>query len=1385
LSIISKKSLLSQTIWKFNSSSKALTPEQPPPNKDQNVFEALFQAAADARDDRIRLQPRDGHLPLSIGQQRFWFFDQYEPGNPAHNVCQAYEILGYLDPKLLENSLNRIVARHEILRTSYQNLEGNPVQSIAPTQQISVEIVDISFELDEIQNDEVTQQCIKRIQTGFDLTRLPLWRVTLFRLGDERFLLLLVVHHIIMDGWSFGVLLDELSTFYLALEQGQEPDLPDLSLQYGDYAIWQQARFATMAANDPHFEYWQRQLVPQPPLLTLPLDFDRPELQTYRGARQSFSIPMDTKKRVETLCQQANITKFMFLLAVINVWLFRYTGQNEISIGTVAANRNRPELNDLIGFFVNGLVMRTSLKPELRGWDVFHLARETVLGGLQHQETPFEKLVELLQFERNLRRLPVFDVFTQFRNYPQPRNLSGTLTLKPFELPVVLSAYDLAFEFTEGDDHIRCDLSYNTDLFAAPTISRMLAHFNVLLTSILENPARPISSLPLLTEQERQKILVEWNDTNIQYPDPQLLPQLFEEQATQHPDALAVDSGQEQITYAALNKRANQLARFLTKYAVGPEKTVGIFLPRSIEWIIGILGTLKAGGVYVPLDLAQPDARIARMLAQSHIEVVVTQTPLLSRLPAQQLEVICLDRDRDAISAEKSTPPKSMVTGANSAYVYHTSGSTGQPKGVVVTHQAVCNRLLWGQQTYRRNNTDRVLQQFSASFDFSAWEIFIALVAGAGIVIADEAERIDSAALVQKMADHGVTIAGFVPSMLQYVLDDPGFRKCTQLRQVFCSAEIMTVDLQRKFEANLSAELYNTYGPTEASIDVTHWKCEPGDSFSEAPIGYPLANTRIYILTADLQPAPVGVTGELYIAGIGLARGYINQPAPTAEVFIPDPYSPIPGERMYRTGDLACYLPDGNLKYRGRKDHQVKIRGYRIELGEIEAILREIAGIGAAVVLARKILPGDRSLVAYIQFDSGDALGVSELASELKQFLPDYMIPVAFVFLETFPVTPNGKIDRRALPAVNQESVITANKYQPPRDDLERCLVQIWEQVLKVHQIGIDDNYFELGGHSLLAVKLFSLIEKSLGVRLPLASLFQAPTIRLLTEVYQGQAGNSLWASLVPIQPHGITPPLFCVHGVGGNVVGFHKLASYLPKNQPVYGLQAQGLDGKTQPLTTIEAMAAKYVDEIVSDFPTGPYMICGHSLGGRIAVEMAIQLIHLGRQVGMLALLDTSADPFPMMGKFGILKAYLRISFERVIYHFKGILLTNPINATKHIKNIFRRINRRINVRKLAKRFDQDDVNLPKHLQSVKDANRGAAMNYQFKKYSGKITLFKVQDSSVGLVDQQNYGWQYFAGELEIHEVTGNHTTLIDEPHVKILAAKLENCIDRVILNS
>jgi amino acid adenylation domain-containing protein len=1046
--------------------------------------------------------------PLSFAQQRLWFLNQLEPQSPAYNECSVLQLTGALDVEALEKAINCIVRRHEVLRTTFHTVDGNPMQRIEKYRQIALPLIDLRTYPSELREAEAHRRMGEAIQQPFDLSGDLMLRPLLLRLADELHILLMVKHHIASDGWSSSVFRRELSVSYEAFSEGAIPNLPDLPIQYADYAVWQ--REWLQGENlQSQLSYWRNQLAGVP-TLNLPTDRPRPAAPSFRGAKHSFTLSAELSDRLKTVSRQEGVTLFMTLLAAFQILLYRYTGQEDIPVGTPIAGRTRPETESLIGFFVNTLVLRTDLSGNPSFREILARVRKVALEAYNHQDLPFEKLVEDLNPDRTLSQTPLFQALFAFQNMPRESAKMSGLDVTAVDLDKHIAKFDLYMRMWDETSGLQGAFEYSSDIYNDSTIARVARGFEVLLEGIVADPDLRLVDLPILPHSERQKLLSEWNDTKKNFPKLKCLHQVFEAQAEKTPDAVAVKFENQQLAYRELNARANRLARYLQQLGVGPDVLVGLCVERSLELVIGILGILKAGGAYLPLDPGYPRERLAFMLQDSGVQVLLTQERLLDRLPHDGAQTICLDRDWQLISQELDSNPDIPASSENLAYVIYTSGSTGQPKGVTVRHRGVI-RLLFGVDYVTLDRNQTILQLAPLSFDASTFEIWGALLHGATCVLHPGSVPTPKQ-LAAFIHEHNINTLWLTAALYNSVVDEAP-EALADIKQLLIGGEALSVaHVKLGLDLLPNTQIINGYGPTEGTTFTCCYPI-PRDLFNQPvtsiPIGRPIGNTQVYILDPHLNPVPIGVSGELYIGGDGLARGYLNRRELTAEKFINNPFSDEIDSRLYRTGDLARYLTDGNIEFLGRIDDQVKIRGFRIEPGEIEVTLAQHPSVRDSVVVAREDSPGDRRLVVYVVSQQRTSLTTQELRSFLKDKLPDYMVPSAFVILDALPLTPNGKIDRKALPAPDQNRSEFEQSYVAPRTPVEELLAEIWAEVLKVERVGIHDNFFDLGGHSLKATQVMSRLRDAIQVDLSLRFLFESPTVEGLARMVEEKQSTS------------------------------------------------------------------------------------------------------------------------------------------------------------------------------------------------------------------------------------------------------------------------------------
>ncbi|MFE6771404.1 amino acid adenylation domain-containing protein [Streptomyces fimicarius] len=1170
-------------------------------------------------------RPEGAVPPLSFAQERLWFMEQFAPGTAAYNIPVARRLRGPLDRPALQRALDAVIARHETLRSRYPATDdGRPVLEIAAAAPFGLRTADAD-------DEEHAARLVDELGAlPFDLVTGPLINGLLVRIADDDHVLLLVVHHSVSDGWSSEVLVSEVLRGYTAYATGGPDPLTELPVQYGDFALWQRDRL-TGGRLAEEVAYWAGELSGVRPL-ELPTARPRPERQTFDGAGFGFDIDRDLLDRLTALGKQHGATVHMVLLAAFQLVLSRFSGQRDFAVGSPVAGRPEPELEGLVGMFVNVLALRARLDGDPTFAELLGRTRETCLEAYAHQELPFAQLVSELNVERDVTRSPVFQAVLAIQNYaaaaPQEEL---ALEVEPFGLRAAGTRFDLELFLMEWPGGLRGAFNYNTDLFDESGIARIADSLDRLLHAVADRPSLPVSAHDVLDPVERTRMLDAWNDTAVALADDATLTGLVAEQIARTPDAVAVGFGGETLTYAELDRAAERIARRLAREGIGPGSLVAVSAERSPDLLPGLLGVLRAGAAYTPLDPEYPAERLAFMLADSGAEVLLTQR----RVPVPEgcaARVLLLDDPAEWDGDDDGPGDGPGGDGVRPvgpaaddlAYMIYTSGSTGRPKGVPNTHRAIANRLLWMARTYGLTPADAVLQKTPTGFDVSVWELFLPLITGARVVVAQPGGHKDAAHLRDTIAEHGVTVAHFVPAMLDVFLAEDDVERCTTLRRVVCSGEELAPHTARAFTARLPhCALANLYGPTEAAVDVTSWECA-GD-LAVVPIGAPVDNTRLYVLDADLRPVPVGTPGELHIGGVQVSVGYHRRPGLTAARYVPDPFGP-PGARLYRTGDLARWRADGQLEHLGRIDQQVKIRGLRIEPGEIEAALRAEEGIAAAAVIVREDNPGDKRLVAYVvrAADADTDLDPALLRTALRRTLPDYMVPAAFVTLDALPLTPNGKLDRRALPAPQARR--TGGAMAAPETATQQVLAEIWAEILNLPEVGVDDDFFDLGGHSLLATQVIARARRRLpeaGARpVSVMDLFTSRTVRelaALADLDESERGprHLLHRLTRPTPPAERTLSFVCVPYGGGSAVVYQPVADELPAGYDLWSVAIPGHDmGVTEEHLAFDELAGKIADEI-RERVDGPVALYGHcAVGSALTVAVARLLEGADREV-------------------------------------------------------------------------------------------------------------------------------------------------------------------------
>jgi amino acid adenylation domain-containing protein len=1185
---------------------------------------------------------RSGSAVLSYAQLRQWFLWQLHPQGSAYHISGALRLTGQLDLAALKECFSALAGRHEALRTVFRATpDGQAEQRVLDEARVQLEEVDLSGMGLEDRAGRVRAEALRLHQLPFDLERGPLLRVGLLREAPDVHVLVVVMHHIVSDGWSMKVIVDEFAALYRACVQGVQPALQALPIQYADYAIWQR-NWLEAGERERQLGYWKAQLGDSHPVLQLPADHPRRPDGRYTAARYAIELPAELARGLQLRAQAEGATLFMALLAAAQLLLFRYAGQNDVRVGVPIANRHRGETEGVVGFFVNTQVLRNVLHGRMSVAQVLRQARDAVLGAQAHQDLPFEQLVEALQPERNLDANPLFQVmFNYQRHDAQALRQMPQLCVEEYPLGDKSAQFELAIDCSEqADGRVRVAFNYARELYEPDTIERMGQHYLAALEALAEQPQRAAGDVALLGNAERE-CLRAWGVKDERYPELVPVHSLFEERVRAHPDATALLFGDDALSYHQLNVRANRLAHRLIKLGVSIESRVAIGVERSLDMVVGLLAVLKAGGCYVPLDLEYPADRLAYMIDDSRVTLLLTQRQVRARLPACA-DLPVLELDALNVDDEPEHDPGLALHDENLAYVIYTSGSTGRPKGAAVRHRSLASCMTWMQRTYGLTRADTVMHKAPFGFDVSAWEIFWPLTAGVRLVVANPGDQRDPERITALIRRHQVTTLNFVPAMLQAFLAHEGIERETRLRYVICGGEAMPAATQREALRRLAGvSLQNLYGPTETTIHVTQWTCRD-DGQGQVPIGRPIAETKAYVLDESLGLVPRGVAGELFIGGDLLGRGYLGRSSLTAERFVADPFDDR-GGRLYRTGDLVRWNAEGQIEYLGRIDHQIKIRGLRIELGEVEAALLAQPELREAVVVAREGVGGTR-LVGYVSPKGGQDADAAALRTRLARSLPDYMVPSAIVVLPALPLNANGKVDRKALP---EPGFASDPGYEAPQGALEETLAALWAEVLEVPRVGRHDNFFELGGHSLLALKLVQRMREAVpGLRAGLKELFAAPTIA----GYCSQRGAATPAIALNAGIEGESP-LFVIHDGWGSVLDYTTLAKALAGRHHLVGLPLARQEAEGG----LRELAARHAGTIMAQQPQGPCLIAGWSLGGTLAPLVAAALEAQGREVAMVAVIDPFA-PGPGIAA----PPTLRVQLES----FFGILLPSHAHA-------------------------------------------------------------------------------------------------------------------------
>lgn len=1306
---------------------------------------------------------------LSPQQKRLWLLQQ--DSFSSHAMC-CLLLEGNLKPEVLKAALQQLVVKHEILRTTFRHISGIkiPVMVVSNTNLLWCEL-NLSDEEAKEQKAKIQELIQAEKCQDFDLQQGPLLHTCLIRLSAQKHVLLVSLPAICADTQTLKNLVRAISHAYAACIQGEELD--DEVVQYVQVSEWQ-----NQLLEDPEAEvgkeYWRQQDLSSLATLTLPFESKSAKKSEFDECSPSV-INLEVVQKIEALVKKYDSSADVFFLACWQTLLMRLLGQPDIIVGIGCARREYEELHNVLGLIATWLPIHCHLAPDLRFGEVLELVGQATQDAKEWQDYFVWE-----HANGSNGKVSAFPIGFEFEELPE-KWLAAGISFSLYKQYTCIEPFKVKLTCTRDNDSLSYSFHYNVNGFAAETIQRLAGQFETLLASALAHPDTAISQLDILSQVERQQLLVEFNNTHQDYPKDRCIHQLFEEQVERTPNNAAVVFEDQQLTYAQLNAQANQLAHHLQKIGVGPEVLVGLYVERSLSMIVGLLGILKAGGAYLPLDPALPTESLTLRLQDAQAQVLLTQQSLVNTLPTQTARVISLDKNRDKIAQNSEGNPNSEVKSDNLVYVIFTSGSTGRPKGVAIEHQQLLN--------YYYAIKDRLNLSVRANFatlstlaaDLGNTTVFTSLCTGGCLHLISSSRAVDPVGLAEYCQRHPIDCLKIVPSHLRVLLASSLPKSILPRQQLILGGEAATWDLIEQIK-NMAPECHilNHYGPTEATVGVLTYAVkdkQAGYDSQTVPLGRPLANTQVYVLDEQRRPVPIGIKGELYIGGAGLARGYLNQSNITASRFIANPLIKTHsiasncGSHLYKTGDLVRCLPDGNIEFIGRVDRQVKMRGFRIELEEIEAVLSQHPGVQQAVVSVQGEDLNNKRLAAYLVPNREQTPSVSNLCSFLKEKLPQYMVPSAFVMLNALPLTSNGKVDLSALPTPNRANCEQQAAFVAPRDTLEVQLVHIWEDILQVSPIGVTDNFFDLGGHSLLAIGLIAQIQHKFRQNLPLATLFQSTTIEQLAGTLRQQISSTSWSPLVEIQRGGSNRPFFCVHPVGGNVFCYVDLAYHLDPNQPFYGLQAAGLNGEQEPCPQIKAMAERYIKAIRAIQPSGPYLLGGWSMGGIVAFEMAQQLQAQGQKVALLALIDATAkvsdteytdeDDVTLLGSFA--QDLLGLSLEHHDFSVDHFLQLSPEQRLTYI-------------------LEQGQItNLPiSHLFHVFKTNCRAVANYVPLAYPGRVTLFRANNHAESHLDP-TMGWGKLAAEgVEIHVVPGNHYTLIGKPYVQVLAEQLRNCLDK-----
>ena len=1312
--------------------------------------------------------PRSGALPLSFAQERLWFINWLEPASSAYNLTASHRVHEAVDLELFQQALNQVVVRHEILRTSFPSRgDGKPVQVIGPPYTVPLLVQDLRKQ--SLEEREEALHGIARAESHelFELETGPLFRARIVLLGDEEFVLYVSVPHIVADGWSMGVLLEQLGGIYAALRSRTADNQPELKLQYADFVLWQRS-WLHGERLDRLLEYWQRQVSGAPLMLPFLEQRRRRKTKEATGAVETFALTADVSERIKQFGRRLQVTDFVTLFSVYALVLARYSAVSNVLIGTPVANRNWLEFEDLIGLFVNTMALHADCADSQTVAQFLRRNHRMLLESYSHQDLPFEKLVEAVNPERVPGVPPIFQVTFAYQNTP----LGSAI-----EMISGGSMFDLTCYLHDTPEGFKGSFEYNTAILDRATVRKLIDSFKALAARIAQDKQTRLSELSVLSATQQERLLQDWNNTAVAVDQETTVTARFESVARSLPDATALVAGEQKLSYAELNARSNRLAHWLMHQGVRPGDRVVLCLQRSLDLVVAILAALKARAVYVPLDPAYPAERLRLLIADSNPRLVLAGRRVALPEISGDVGVIRLDEIADELDSESSVNPDGSDDGSQSAYIMYTSGSTGTPKGVLVTHGNIL-RLVVGSDYVDFGPEQVFLLLAPAHFDASTFEIWGGLLHGASCVVYPE--RVPSVAELGRHIEEYAVTGLFLTTALFNTIIDTRPELLRPLDWLLFGGEAHSMDHVRRALAALpDTRLSQVYGPTECTTFATAHRLSGGipSGQDSVPIGAPIANTTAYVLDDKGRLSPPGVTGELYLGGQGVAAGYWQRPELTAERFVSLSLGGAPAQRLYRTGDLVRWLASGELEFVGRRDFQVKIRGFRVELGEIEAALREDPMVADTVVLLREDAPGDKRLVAYVVAAKGKEFNEDKLRQSLATRLPEYMLPSVFVSMADLPLTPTGKIDRRALPDPSNCARRQPEAKQRPRSAIEVQIAALWEQALDREGIGVDENFFELGGNSLIAVRLFVQLEQMTGKKLPLATLFEAPTIRALARMIESDGWVPRWDCLVGIQPLGDRNPIFLVPGVGGNVLSYARLSKLLGNEQPVYGLQSRGLDGKQAPFTRAEAMAAHFIEEIRTVRPHGPYILGGACMGGIVAYEMAQQLQRAGEEVSILMLIETASPTTlkPGQRKIRTLIHPLVFLFQAAKRHLRALRDLDFGGKYRYVRDKLRIVGEMVRRRDVY-RGDRSIF----YQDMVSNANYEVMANYVPASYPGRLHLFLASERRIDPAKDTRLNWGELAeGGFSVTRIDATDSgQLLVEPWVSILVTQIQHRI-------